>query len=140
MLSTRKSSICCWLLLGLAGCGGGPGVVSVTGTLTYKGKAVPNAVIDFFPEKGRPCWGQTDDQGKFILEYDDKNKGAVPGKYKVAVRYRPTTDAEKAAAMDGRAPAMSKDMAAFYDKYGSANSKIEVTVQSGANNLKLDWD
>jgi hypothetical protein len=39
-----------------AGCGG-PNVVSVSGTLTYKGKPVTNAFVNFVPVNGRPSMG-----------------------------------------------------------------------------------
>ena len=129
------------LLLGLAGCGNPAGIAKVSGTLSYKGKPVPNAYVDFMPSDGkRPSWGLTDEQGKFTLEYDAKIKGAAVGKHKVFVRMKPTTTAEQEAVMMGRKPPMSKDMATFYDKYGADKSKVEVTVDKNVEDLKLEWD
>jgi len=128
------------LLLGLTGCGGGPNVVKVTGTLTYKGKPVTNARIDFIPLDGqRPSWGATDAQGRFSLEYDDKIKGAAVGKHKVSVVMRPTTVAEQEAVMEGRAPPVPREMAEFFKKYSAENSTVEVTIDKSTD-LKLDWD
>lgn len=128
------------LLFGLAGCGGGPNVVKVTGTLKYKGKPVTNAYIDFLPADGqRPSWGTTDPEGRFTLEYDEKTKGAAVGKHKVFVRMKPQTRAEQEAVMEGRTPPMSKDMAEFFSKYSAENSKVEITIAQAAD-LKLDWD
>jgi len=60
----------------LAGCGGS-GIVTVSGTLTYKGKPVTNAFINFVPaDGGRPSMGETDASGKFTLTYDPQTKGA----------------------------------------------------------------
>ncbi len=143
MVSLRKA-ILPWtfllLLLTLAGCGSGPGIVKVTGTLTYKGNPVTNAYVDFLPVDGqRPSWGETDSQGRFSLEYDSKTKGAVVGKHKVSVRMKPTTAAEQEAVMEGRKPPMSKEMATFFDKYSAEKSKVELTIDKSTD-LKLDWD
>lgn len=140
MLSWRKPFLP-WatllLVLALAGCGDGSNLVPVTGTLTYKGNPVTNAYIDFTPEQGRPSWGQTDDQGRFKLEYDGKHKGAVVGKHKVSVRVGPQTTADRE---PGMAPPQSKEMAAFFDKYSFTNSKIEVVIDKNTKDLKLVWD
>jgi hypothetical protein len=143
MPSIRKAFLA-WalplLLLGVTGCGGGPGVVKVNGTLTYKGKPVTNAYIDFMPQQGRPSWGQTDGDGRFVLEYDSQYKGAVVGKHKVSVRMKPQTAAEQEAVMMGKNPPMSKEMATFFEKYNAQNSKLEVTIDRGVGDLKLDLD
>jgi hypothetical protein len=108
--------------------------------LTYKGKPVTNAYVDFIPEQGRPSWGQTDEQGRFKLNYDREHDGAVVGKHKVSVRMRPTTTAEQEAVMMGKKSPLSKEMADFFDKYSLANSKKEVVIEKDTNDLKLDWD
>jgi hypothetical protein len=139
MLSLRKHflpRIGPLLLLALAGCGGGAGVVPVSGTLTYKGQPVKNAYVDFTPENGRPSWGLTDDQGKFTLEYDAKNKGAVPGKHKVSVRVGPQTTGAREPGMAGP---LSRDMAEFFDKYSFTKSDKEVTIDKNTKDLTLDW-
>lgn len=128
------------LLVALAGCGGGGKVVKVSGTLTYKGKPVTNAYIDFVPKEGRPSWGQTDEQGHFTLNYDSQQQGAVRGKHKVSVRMRPVTTADQEAIMNGQKPPLSADMAAFFEKYSVENSKKEVTIDGSTTDLKLDWD
>src|SRR5262245_54863754 len=93
------------LLVALAGCGdGAPPVVPVTGTLTYKTKPVPNALLNFRPENGRQSWAETDEQGKFKINYDRHQDGAVVGKHKVWIEYRPRSAAEQDAVMSGKAP------------------------------------
>jgi hypothetical protein len=126
------------LLLAPAGCGGGPKLVKVAGTLTYKGQPVKNAYIDFTPEHGRPSWGQTDEQGHFTLNYDKKQDGVVAGKHKVSVRMRPTTVAEQEAVMKGKRPPQSREMAEFFDKYSMARSKKEVTIDRSTSDFQLD--
>ena len=73
------------VLLALAGCGKGdyPEMARVTGTVTYKGKPVPNMMVNFMPKSGRPSWGKTDAAGKFEMIYDADYKGAKIGHHKV---------------------------------------------------------
>ena len=72
-------------LLALAGCGKGdyPDMARVTGTVTYKGKPVPNMMVNFMPTEGRPSWGKTDASGKFEMIYDSDYKGVKMGHHKV---------------------------------------------------------
>jgi hypothetical protein len=146
MLSLRK---CCllWaaplLFVAFAGCGTSPTLVPVTGILTHGGKPVPNAGIRFVPENGRPSTGQTDEEGRFTLNYDREHDGAVVGKHKVWVTKlatRPTTKAEQEAAIRGKKLPMSREMAAFFDKYGQDKSNVEVVIDKNTRELKLDWD
>jgi hypothetical protein len=139
MKSVRKS-ILPWaapfLLVTLAGCGGSK-IVKVSGTLTYKGQAVKNAYVSFTPENGRPSWGETDDQGHFDLHFDRKEDGAVTGKHKVSVRPKENTAAERE---PGKAPPVSPEMRAFFNKYSGENSKVEVVIDKPTSDLKLDWN
>ena len=76
------------LVISLAGCGKSDGIVPVKGVLTFKGKPVTNAWIDFMPEGGRMSSGQTDDQGHFKLAYDANKPGAMIGKHKLVLPCR----------------------------------------------------
>jgi hypothetical protein len=144
MMSSRKPLLL-WvaplLLVVLAGCGGGgPKIVKVSGTLSYKGKPVTNASLDFMPEHGRPSWGKTDEAGRFTLSYDRTREGAVVGKHKVSVKMRPTTVEEQKAVMMGKRPPMSPEMVTFFDKYSPQKSKLEVQIDDNTKDLKLDLD
>jgi hypothetical protein len=135
-----RKSLCPWaallLFAAMVGCGSGdPKVVKVSGTLTYKGQAVPNANLDFVPTQGRPSAGETDAQGRFTLHYDRKQDGAVTGKHKVTIRQSLAGSLEP-----GKAAPLSPEMAAFYNKYGPANSKLEVTIDKATDDLKLALD
>src|SRR5260221_10187635 len=100
---TVLASGACLLAISLAGCNkSGPVIVPVSGVLTFKGKPVTNAWIDFMPEGGRMSSGQTDDQGRFKLAYDPQKPGALVGKHKVMLRPRPVTVAEQEAVMRGQ--------------------------------------
>jgi hypothetical protein len=126
------------------GCGdGGPTIVPVSGVLTHNGKPVANATIFFEPEPGRPSTGSTDEEGRFTLVYDAQHDGAIVGKHRVWVKMRPgrpTTRAQQQAAIMGKRPPMSPEMAAFFDKYGEKKSKVEIVIQKNMPELKLDWD
>ena len=104
ILRSRNLPLAALPLLALvAGCGGdGPTIVKVTGRLTYKGQPVTNAILQFQPEYGRQSWAQTDAEGRFKINYDRQQDGAVIGKHKVWVEIRPTTPAEQEAAMLGK--------------------------------------
>jgi len=75
------------VLLTIVGCGRGdyPEMARVTGTVTYKGKPVPNMMVNFMPPDGRPSWGKTDAEGKYDLAYDADYKGAKMGHHKVYI-------------------------------------------------------
>lgn len=133
------------LLAACVGCGGsGPTIVPVTGTLTYKGKPVPNALVFFLPENGRPSQGPTDAEGHFKLSYTNEKDGAVVGKHKVWVSSRqttkPTTKAEQEAAIMGKKLPLARDMTAFFEKYSQKNSTKEYVVEKNTREINLDWD
>ncbi|MEW4563537.1 carboxypeptidase-like regulatory domain-containing protein [Bremerella sp. JC770] len=67
------------------GCSGN-GMLPVEGTVTLDGTPLEGAAISFVPaEGGRPCSGQTDEQGHFTLASYTANDGVPPGEYKVTV-------------------------------------------------------
>jgi hypothetical protein len=129
------------LLAALAGCADdGPKVVKVNGSLTYKGKPVPGAMLTFQPEFGRQSWAQTDAQGKFKVNYDRHQDGAVVGKHKVWVTYEPSSTAEQEAYMSGKPAPLSKEMQEFFKKYSADNSKVEVQIDRNTGEIKLELD
>jgi hypothetical protein len=143
MMSIRKfpSLGAAALLLVLpTGCSDGPKVVKVTGTLKYKGAPVPNALIHFMPEHGRPSWATTDDQGRFKVNYDADQDGAVVGKHKVHLEFRPTAAADVEAAMYGNKPKMSKEVAELFDRYGPEKSPLTVEIKSDTNEVNLNLE
>ena len=135
----RASALTILVCVLAAGCGGSK-VVPVSGTLTYKGKPVPNAYIHFVPEDGRPSLGETDQNGKFTLTYDPQTKGAERGKHRVFVQYNAVAAANQPGAVPGETPRLSSEWSEFFNKYGGDNSKVEVVIEKGTSDLKLEWD
>ena len=74
------------LLAPVSGCGDGrPARVPVAGQVLIDGQPLPNAMLAFYPESGRPSHANCDESGKFVLECFGDNDGAQIGKHQVAV-------------------------------------------------------
>lgn len=77
-------------LVALAGCGGSSGfpkTYPVTGTVKLNGKPIDGAMVTFQMESGKEnAIGTTDKNGEFSLSMFRPGDGAVPGKYKVAIK------------------------------------------------------
>lgn len=122
---------------GLVGCGGEPGLVKVTGTITYKGKPVTKGWIYFTPKKGgtRAADSVIDSSGNYRLGTFDVGDGAYPGAYQVSIVSR-GDDKEKPTGKKARA-VMDEDMQGTGEplvpkKYFSAEtSGLEAEVPSG---------
>jgi hypothetical protein len=71
----------------LVGCGGpdGPELGLVTGLVTNSGVPVKNSLVEFYPQKGRPSMGRTNDQGKYELQFNENDKGAMVGLHEIRV-------------------------------------------------------
>lgn len=94
-LITRSCGLVALILFPLlAGCGGGPRPVKVSGTVTLDGQPVEGATVQFVPAggTGRPAVGLTRADGGFELTTHENNDGALPGDYKVVVTYNPPVE------------------------------------------------
>ncbi len=100
MRSLRYLPIVCLLLL--CGCGGGRGLVPVSGTVRYNGKPLPNVYVSFSPDDPgiRAATGTADGTGRYQLTTFQANDGVRPGKYRVAVRYESEPEGPRLAADD----------------------------------------
>lgn len=88
LMSLRvRSMLACLFLLIATGCSPShPATSPVSGTITYKGAPVGEAVVVFAPDgSGRPATATTDAQGNFRLSTFGEFDGAMPGNYKVTV-------------------------------------------------------
>ncbi len=91
-----RIAIACSLIV-FVGCGGGPSVEPVSGTVKLDGTPIEGAVITFKPtasSTGRAATGTTDASGKYTLTDQNSKKigsGAAVGEYKVGVLwFKPT--------------------------------------------------
>jgi hypothetical protein len=114
-------------LFALAGCGGSS-LVPVTGTVTYKGKALPQGTIMFQPEQGRAASGKIKDGQIVEVTTHTLNDGLAVGKYRVSIT----------------AVANPEDMYAKHESlipaaYNSPDkSGLTAEITSGKNELKFD--
>lgn len=123
----------------LAGCGGGSGLVEVTGTLTHKGVPIKYATVMFSPDGGRPSQANTDEQGRFKLRYDRERDGVEIGTHTVSIAYNPQTPKEREdIEIHGKPPPVSKELKAVFDKYSFANSKHKMKIESSTRDLKVE--
>jgi hypothetical protein len=117
-----------FVLLSLTGCGGGPRVVNVTGTVKRHGKPVEKLFLNFVPEMGRPSWGVTDSEGRFALHYERGRDGALVGSHQVWVDFRPASPQEEQALARGTLKFHS-EMPQILKKYGKNNTLLAVEIK-----------
>lgn len=129
-LSSHVLSLFC--LLALTGCGGGtaPELGSVSGTVTQGGSPLSNALVTFYPEKGRPSMGTTDENGYYTLDYTSEARGALIGSHTVKI----TSQVE-----DGEMAAESGQKEAIPAKYNE-QSELTAVVEAGSNTHDFPLD
>src|SRR5262245_26494102 len=123
-------------LLAAAGCDSGPKIVPVSGVATHNGEPAPSLLLNFHPETGRPSWGITDAKGRFTLEYDARNKGALVSKHTVSATYRPSTPDEEMGMVKPH-PAIKSITQKYSD---SVNSPLKIDISGPADNLEVKFD
>ena len=142
MTMRMKSAIAVLILLLLAagaGCGGSNSAIcQIKGTLTYKGKPVPQVFLRFEPDdltSKSTSMAVTDAQGRFEMFI-----GSTPGVYRGKVK---VFCDDPLAAMGARTP-VPKDVEPLYrelcSKYGAGKSTYELTIDKPNSNLKLDFE
>lgn len=137
--------------LALGGCARSTSKVPLfraTGTVTYKGQAVPNAKVMFMGDgKSAPAVGVTDDDGRFTLR-SLSGAGAPAGKHQVAVALDVEVEApkvnmsmEEAAKAAQEPPKNSKPRGSVIpSKYANAaTSGLEFEIKtSGTNDFTIE--
>ncbi len=105
-----------------------PRMAKVSGTVTFNGVPIADATVTFVPEKGRVATGVTDKQGRFTMTTFEKNDGALPGQYRVAI-----------SAQAARSPKEADDARATIPvKYSnSETSGLMVEVKMGVNEFQI---
>lgn len=72
-------------LVVLSGCGRGVQFGEVTGSVKFKGKPLPNAVVFFMPQSGPAAAGATHEDGTFKMVTKRPGDGVLLGPCKVAI-------------------------------------------------------
>lgn len=132
--------IAIWLVLGLAGCGGGkpdvPETAPVSGVVLYKGKPVDQAEVTFHPQaEGHPGVGRTDSEGRFLLTTYAQTDGAVLGKHVVTVQLMPENAVP---GMEMQTPGITPIPAKYADP---SKSPLSAEVKAGEDNeFKLELE
>jgi hypothetical protein len=131
----------------LVGCGGGssdnPGMpkqatVSVSGILTYKGKAVPDASVTLQSLDGKiASRGKTDKAGTFTLTTYSAQDGAPPGKYKVMAATSGVTEIEPGVLAPEPPGGFKSLIPTKYANPATTDVIVEVKEQ-GKNELVID--
>ena len=85
--SKRTLPVIAILLTALAGCSRDSNIGEVSGTVTYQGKPVPFAAVEFDPVgEGKNSLGWTDEAGNYTVQYTLSQSGALIGKHTVTLR------------------------------------------------------
>jgi len=126
-------------VVAVAGCSQGPDVVHISGTVTRGGEPVPNLIVNFQPEQGRPSWGFTDPQGHYTLHYTQDKDGAVVGHHRVYVNFQPR-DPEVQFAITQGTYGYPPGIKEIEQKYGDPETTpLEFDIQESREiNLQLD--
>lgn len=99
------------------GCGSDrPDMGTVTGTVTFNGKPLPNADISFEPKGKRFSFGKTDEEGRYEMTYIRDVKGVAVGECIVRITLE-----------DPNSPGQ------FIPLKYNANSELRADVKPGKN-------
>ena len=82
----------------------------------------------FIPENGRPAGAMTDKDGRYVLNFSEGRRGAIPGKSSVRI----TTLRDPSETPDGQPiPGSPETIPVQYN----TESTLEFTVKPGENNV-----
>lgn len=146
MLRLRLAFSLCLFSLIAIGCGGADGpaldLAPAEGTVNLDGSPLPNAVVTFYPDSGRPATGRTDESGQFTLMTKEPGDGAMIGSHKVTVILNSSSEAtmnsEDPYAISD--PSAKKDgLPAKYEEVSTSGLTAEVTAD-GENKFTFDLE
>src|SRR5262245_65215604 len=126
------------LIPALTGCSSNPNICPVSGTLTYKGKPMPQVYLRFEPDDlttKSTSMAVTDANGKFEMMI-----GSTPGVFRGKVK---VFCDDPLAAMGATSPVpkeIERDYRELCAKYGTGKSTYELTIDKPNSNLQLNLD
>lgn len=139
--ATSRTPSVAWVVvtaavIGTIGCGRGIGATA-TGVVRVHGKPVPAGVIVRFQPRvpdGSTSIGVTDDQGRYVLRFNAKTYGVMPGDNTVSLAIRESYDQQGV-------PFIPEGLRAIrIPESCGANSTLVKTVKPGANTIDIDLD
>ncbi|MBA2411263.1 MAG: hypothetical protein H0V63_00335 [Burkholderiaceae bacterium] len=118
----------------VVGCGGaGLDMGNVSGRVTIKGVAVPDAHVEFHPIKGgRLSQDVTDEDGRYELMYTIDQEGALVGDHKVSIYTGEVRVSEKT----GQIESAREIIPSKYNR----STTLTQTVNQGHNTIDFDLD
>ena len=129
----RRHSLLVGLLLCLSfsvGCGGEEGLGQVTGVVKLDGKPLPDAAVEFNPDRGKglTSYGRTDKSGAYYMMATRTDKGAAVGKNKVSITTYNLVD------KGGQISSVPELVPTKYNQ----STELEADVRSGSNTFDFD--
>jgi hypothetical protein len=118
-------------VLWLAGCSSsGPEIAYVEGRVTMDGKPLSDATVVFVPENGRPSGATTDEDGRYVLNFAQGRKGAIPGNSSVRIMTMRDADQDE----EGNSiPARKETVPARYNTDTTLTFDVEPKKKNVAN-------
>lgn len=138
MVAYLSRAASCAVLLCALGCSAGHGLPleEVSGVVTRGGTPLEGVSLEFRPTTGRPSFGRTDVDGKYVLQYTDQISGAMIGDHTVQLRVPTKTPAE----IPGFAE-MDKEARMMVVQYNAIAYPEPITVIKGeATELNFELD
>lgn len=124
----KNMAVIAILAIWCTGCGGGPDIASVEGTVKMDGKPLANASVVFSAQGARPAGAMTDENGHYVLTFTEGRQGAIPGKNRVMI----STAADPSETEDGKPiPAKRETVPLIYN----ANTELVFLVKEGEKNI-----
>lgn len=126
------------LLLAVIGCSpSGPDMVEVDGVVLVNDRPMSRLWVQFMPEKGPPSTAETDDQGRFKLQYRDpasnmNRPGAAVGKHRVCIMDMAAEQAPQGQEpKPGRIPSIYGDLtrSPIIKEIGPGKQNIELRIE-----------
>ena len=114
-----------------AGCAsGGPEIAYVEGRITLDGEPLVGATIVFVSENGRPSGAATGADGKYVLNFANGRKGAVPGTNTVRIMTLRDADQDE----NGKSiPGRPETVPAEYNSETTLSFEVEPKKKNIAN-------
>lgn len=139
--ASSRTQLAAWVLvtaavIGTTGCRRGLGATA-TGVVRANGKPVPAGVIVRFQPRapdGSTSIGVTDDHGRYVLRFNAKTYGVMPGDNTVSLAIRESYDQQGV-------PFIPEGLRAIrIPESCGANSTLVKTVKPGSNAIDIDLD